>query len=68
MAENEHGVVVGRRFGSVGHAWFQLTAMEQKAVAVVLALALLGVAAKYWHSRRTADRMQSSSANGLENR
>ena len=40
------------------NAWFGLTEREQKAVVIVLALALLGIAAKSWHVRITDDRGQ----------
>ena len=31
------------------HAWFDLNADEQRAILLVLALALLGLAARWWH-------------------
>ncbi|MBN1674817.1 MAG: hypothetical protein JXR37_27475 [Kiritimatiellae bacterium] len=34
-------------------AWFYLTERERWALFVVLALALLGVVARYWHLRRS---------------
>ena len=31
------------------HSWFKLTSEEQKAVLIILALFLVGVAARFWH-------------------
>jgi hypothetical protein len=35
-------------------AWFELTPSEQKAVAVILSLFLLGLAVRLWHVTRAA--------------
>ncbi len=37
--------------GQLVKAWFELTADEKKAVAVILFLALLGLGVRYWHGR-----------------
>ena len=40
------------RFGFAGRAarsWFELTAQEQQAILVILALFLLGMAVRFWH-------------------
>ena len=34
----------------VGRAWFELTADEQRAVALILGLLVLGIIARYWHA------------------
>lgn len=34
----------------VGRAWFELTADEQRAVALILGLLVLGILARYWHA------------------
>mgnify|MGYP001595982845 CR=1 FL=1 len=38
-------------FGSVGRAWFRLTADEQKALALVIFIFLVGLAVKLWRMR-----------------
>ena len=35
--------------GELGSSWFALTLNERKVIGVILALALLGLAAKAWH-------------------
>ena len=45
--------------------WFGLTSKEQQAIAVISALALLGLAVKFWHmSQQRGD--DPSPAQGLE--
>ena len=38
----------------LGSSWFVLTLNERKAIAVILALAVLGLAAKAWHRHHVA--------------
>ena len=38
----------------MGASWFALTLDERKAIAVILALAVLGLAAKAWHRHHIA--------------
>lgn len=38
---------------ALGASWFALTLDERKALCLILALALLGLAAKAWHVRHT---------------
>ena len=58
-------VAAKRSIGFVTKAWFQLTIMEEKAVIAVLALALLGVAVKYWHVRQATATSLSHDAQTL---
>ena len=44
-----------RVVAGAGRAWLALTADERKAVVVVLALFLLGLAVRYWHLRRVRE-------------
>lgn len=39
----------------MGASWFALTLEERKAIAVILALAVLGLAAKAWHLHHIAN-------------
>ena len=38
----------------LGASWFALTLNERKAIGVILALAVLGLAAKAWHKHHAA--------------
>lgn len=41
-----------RPFAVILKPWFLLTGQEQRAVLLILALAIIGLAARYWHLHR----------------
>ncbi len=46
--------------GELGRSMFALTSGERKALCLVLALALLGLTVKAWHTRSTGVSIQKS--------